>query len=172
MADAAPRPEPRSGRRVSSGAAAIVVLLAMCLGWWLFSGNGPSGPPGNAQLYAVPDETPSGSTAPSVAPPEGAVEIDGFVPEEGNHVALNYTTGARRCVGRLDTPQVLETDAAVTVSLMLVPPTSPPPPRRCGEVVELHTVRVDLDAPLEGRSLLDGSRPQPVRVEQDATTNE
>jgi hypothetical protein len=33
-------------------------------------------------------------------------------------------------------------------------------------------VRIDLDAPLEGRSLLDGSRAQPTRVERDARANE
>ena len=107
---------------------------------------------------------------PSPTPQRGSVAIDGFVPEEGNHVALNFTSAPERCVGTLDTPQVLETDAAVTVTLTLIPPESPP--RRCPEPTEQHTVRVDLDAPLEGRSLLDGSRVQPVRVEQAPTTYE
>jgi hypothetical protein len=173
MAARAPQPDPATRRRgPTGGVVAIVVLVVMCLGWWLFSGNGPAGPDGNAQRLASPQVTVSGDPSATPALPDvpGTVRIDGYVPEAGNRVALNYTSGPARCVGRLDTPTVLENDAAVTVTLTLVPPTSPP--RRCRDATELHTVRIDLDAPLEGRSLLDGSRAQPTRVEQDATENE
>jgi len=165
--------EPRPRRRgPGGGVVAIVVLVAMCLLWWLFSGNGPGGPDGNSQRLAVPDTEVTGpslpTSSPTIAPDH--VRIDGYVPEPGDRVALNYSSGPPRCVGTLDTPQVLETDAAVTVTLMLVPPDSPV--GDCRDVTELHTVRIALDAPLEGRSLLDGSRPQPVRVREDATANE
>ncbi len=173
MAWRAPVAEPRERRRgPGGGVVAIVVLVVMCLGWWLFSGNGPGGPDGNSQRLAVPDIEATGPSLPTSSPTiqPGAVRIDGYVLERDDRVALNYATGPVRCVGALDTPQVIETDAAVTVTLRLVPPESPI--GDCRDATELHAVRITLDAPLEGRSLLDGSRSQPVRVREDATANE
>ena len=144
----------------------------MCLGWWLFSGNGPGGPPGNAQRYAVPDAEatgPAGTAAAPTTPPArvpGTVPIDAYALVERDLVEIDYRSRPVRCVGRLDTPAVVETDAAVTVTLTHVRPSTPAPRRCRGLVPQEHYVRVDLDAPLEGRSLLDGSGTQPVRVEE------
>lgn len=156
---------PRRGG-VGSGVAAIVVVLVMVVGWWIGSGNGFSGPDGNDARYAVPDADATGratTTSPSPAT-ENGVRIDGFVKESDTLLALTYTSGLPECYGALDTPQVLETDGAVTVTLTLVPPDEPP--AACPDIARISTVRVDLDSPLGDRSLLDGSLAQPARVPQ------
>ena len=111
-------------RGPTGGVVAIVVLVVMCLGWCSSAATDPPvrtatpsawRPAGHRQRLSL--RVPEPSDVP------GTVRIDGYVPETGNRVALDYTSGAPRCVGRLDTPTVLENDAAVTVTLTLVPPT-------------------------------------------------
>ena len=59
----------------------------------------------------------------------------------------------------------------MTVTLTLVPPEQPPDDP-CPELAMLRTVRVDLDAKLGDRSVLDGSFTQPVRVREAGRANE
>ena len=150
------------------GAVVVVVLV-----WWLLSGNGPRNPQGNGGRLAVPDSDVTGEV-PSDPPElsnENGVRIDGFVREGGTRVALNYTTGVPECYGTLTTPEVLETSAAVTVTLTLRPPEQPPD-EPCPELAMLGTVRVELGSPLGDRSVLDGSFAQPVRVSEVERPNE
>jgi hypothetical protein len=183
--DDSPVPAPTPGRRrAPAGLAAIGVVLVMVLIWWLLSGNGPQGPAGNDSRYAVPDvdvtgdpagDPAGGSTGAADAEPapsrENGVRIDGFVRGEGSGIALNYTTGVPECYGTLDTPEVLETSAAVTVTLTLRPP-EPQPDAPCPDLAMLRTVRVQLGAALGDRSVLDGYYAQPVRVREVRRTNE
>jgi hypothetical protein len=158
---------------VSSGVVAILVATGAVLVWWVVSGNSFSGPDGNDARYAVPDVDatppageptgPATQVEPEMSNRDG-VRIDGFVEEEGTRLALNYVTGVPECSGTLDTPEVLETDAAVTVTLTLVPPRTPGEP--CPDIARNGTVRVDLDTALGGRSVLDGSFTQRLKVEE------
>ncbi len=164
-------PGPPGRRGVTSGALAMALVLAAVAAWWLFSGNGPQGPPGNDSRYAVPDDEviPSAvaSSRPTPAVP-GAVGIDSYVVRDALRVALNYRIGAD-CDEDLDATRVLETEAAVSITLTVSPGTKP---ARCGPPVERHTTLVRLDSPLEGRAILDGSTAPQVRVEPSATTYE
>jgi hypothetical protein len=185
-----------SGRRgaVSSGAAAVAVVLVTVLVWWLLSGNGPEGPPGNADRLGVADEAtgPPEPTGAGSAPSRGAAEptpgdedtsepdsratddrsvrIDSYVLEAPDRLALNYTTGVPACSGRLDTPTVVEDPGGVTITLSTVPPARPADV--CIELAVLKTVRVTLESPLAGRGVLDGSRSPRVGVERVATPYE
>jgi hypothetical protein len=167
----------RSG--TTSGVAAILVVLTFVVVWWLLSGNGPQGPDGNADRYAVPEEDAtapagdgeagrdSGADDGTGAPARsGRVGVESFVALDGRRIALNYSTGLAACVGELDTPRVVESDVSVTVTLTLVPPADPP--EVCAQVAEPHTVVVGLDVPLGDRSVLDGSSGRLVRVEPAA----
>ena len=164
---------------VPTGLWAVAAVIATVLLWWLLSGNGPQGPAGNDSRYAVPDvdasagpgDGGSGSgDAPDLAN-ENGVRIDTFVRDDGGRIALNYVTGVPACYGTLDTPEVLETAAAVTVTLTLRPPEQPSD-EACPDLAMLRTVRVDLDAELGDRSVLDGSFAQPVRVRESDRVNE
>jgi hypothetical protein len=176
-----------TGRRgvVSSGAAAFAVVLVTVLVWWLLSGNGPAGPPGNEDRLGVADDAtaPGGGTAPSrgaAEEPGGSetpgteprrfddrsVRIDGYVLESPDRLALNYTTGVPACSGRLDKPTVVEDPGGVTISLSTVPPERPA--QVCIELAVQKTVRVTLESPLDGRGVLDGSVDPRVRVERVA----
>jgi hypothetical protein len=163
-----PTTTPRRG--VGSGLTAIGVVLVMTFVWWLVSGNGPQGPRGSDPTYAVPEESASagranvGSAAspgPKLTNPNG-VRIDGFVLDGPTRLVLSYTSGDPECYGRIDTPEVLETDGSVTVTLTLVPPASPPD--RCPDGALHEEVPVDLDTALGDRSVLDASFAQRVRV--------
>lgn len=149
-----------------------MVFLAV-LGWWLFSGNGPQGPAGNDPRYLIPESEATAPTAAGAAA-EGSsagpvssllVPIDSVVVESDQRVALNYTIGPASCVGVVQTPRVLETDAAVTVTLARVPPIRTS--ERCEDtpLPEVRgTIRVTLDTTLEGRALLDGAYAAQRRV--------
>jgi hypothetical protein len=144
------------------------VVLVVVLVWWLLSGNGPQGPAGSDSRFAVPDSDVTGGPAapePPALSNENGVRIDGFVRERGSRIALNYTTGVPECYGTLDTPEVLETSAAVTVTLTLRPPEQPSDDP-CPDLAMVDTVRVDLGSALGDRSVLDGSFAQPVRVSE------
>ena len=156
--------------RVTSGAGAFALVLLAVVGWWLFSGNGPQGPRGNDQRYAVPDVDVSGSGAPSPTPealPPGAILIDSYVVRDELRLAVNYRADAA-CADALETPRVIENDVSVTITLSadLSQTTS------CDAPVERHTLAVLLDSPLDGRSVLDGSRSPQVRVEPTTTAYE
>ena len=137
----------------------------------------PPGPP--ATTAGSPSRTPTRrapgrrDSAPvdPAAPLGNGVRIDGFVREGGTRIAVNYTAGLPECYGTLDTPEVLETDAAVTVTLTLVPPEGVAE-GGCPDIAMLRTVRIDLDAILGDRSVLDGSLAQPVRVREARRANE
>ena len=163
--------EPRRRAGVGSGGVALGAVVAMVLLWWVTSGNAFQGPEGSDDRYAVPDvEVPAPGTRSTTSGPEmsnqNGLRIEGYAPEEaGTRLVLSYVAGAEECTGSIDTPEVLETDGAVTVTLSLVPPEKPAVP--CPGRAEPGTVRVDLDTPLGDRSLLDGSFSPRVRVEQD-----
>lgn len=152
---------PVGRRKGPSGAAAIAVVVAAVLGWWVFSGNGPQGPSGNDARYAVPDvdATPTGGdarfTAPEASP--GTVPIDSYVVRDELRLTLNFRIAAD-CATALETPRVIEGDAAVTITL----PLDAGP--ECSEAVERRTLGVLLDSPLSGRAVLDGARSPQVRV--------
>ena len=151
---------------LSSGAAAFVVVVVVVLVWWLLSGNGPAGPPGNAdRLGAAEPLDRSAAPAPSNEErDERAVRIDGYVLEAPDRLALNYTTGVAACSGRLTTPTVVEDPGGVTITLATDPPVRTD--RACIELAVLKTVRVTLESPLDGRGVLDGSANPRVRVER------
>lgn len=158
-----------SRRRVTSGGAAFAAVLAAVLVWWLFSGNGPQGPDGNAQRLAVAEDPVPGSGGEPL--PDGpadpdAVRIDRLeLLDEGRRLQLTYLAGPARCAGPLETPRVVESDVAVTVTLTLERPAEPQ--EGCDDAEQPRSVRVDLDAPLGDRSVLDGYHRYPVRVTPD-----
>jgi hypothetical protein len=149
------------------------VVIVVVLIWWLLSGKGPKNPQGNGGRLAVPESEVTGEVPsdPPALSNENGVRIDGFVREDGTRIALNYTTGAPECDGTLTTPEVLETSAAVTVTLTLRPPeqSSDNP---CPDLAMVGTVRVELGSPLGDRSVLDGSFAPPVRVSEVQRPNE
>lgn len=165
--------EPRRRPRVGTDALALVAVLVTVLGWWLFSGNGPQGPPGNDPRLLIPEDDVS---APADADAVGtqaelvsttAVPVDSVVVEEPTRLALNYRTAPARCVGALDTPRVLETDAAVTVTLSTVPPQRVPEACVDADQPEVrHTLRIRLDTSVAGRAVLDGAWTQQRQVER------
>lgn len=177
MTQARLNPDRRSrhpGRRgVGSGLTAIVVVVVMTFAWWLFSGNGPGGGPrgtsGRSDIVDVDahpmEATGSPGAVPTVAPPTlsnvNGVPIASVEVEGPRTLLLSYASGPVRCAGPLDTPEVLETDASVTVTLTLVPPAGP---SRCRRPDEVRRVAVDLDTDLGSRSVLDGSYSRRVAV--------
>ncbi len=168
---------PGTRRGVGSGLTAIVVVVAMTFAWWLMSGNGPGGGPrgnsGRADVYDI-DANPqvaTGAPVPTPAPLEitrvGGVALEGYVLPDPARLDVTYASGPPRCAGTLDTPEVLETDASVTVTLTLVPPAEKQ--TGCGSgldgQVDRHVV-IDLDSDLAGRSVLDGSYSRRVLVDR------
>jgi hypothetical protein len=140
---------------VGSGAAGFGVLVAMLLGWWLFSGNGPGGPPGSASRMTEPGSAtipPTVTSAPLRTVPLGLplVSWDG----EDTQLSLTYRRGGDGCFGALATPRVTESDVAVTITLLREPPSGAP--ARC-PFTTTGTVSVDLDTPVGDRSVLDAS---------------
>ena len=139
---------------MGSGAAGFAVLLAMLIGWWLFSGNGPGGPPGSASRMVSPSSAPLSPSATSAAlqtVPRGLTLVSWS--QDGTTLHLTYRRGADDCFGSLATPRVDESDVAVTITLLHEPPdgASGCPFTTTGEV------DVDLDGPVGDRSVLDGS---------------
>ncbi len=177
MTEARPTPDRRSRhsshRGVSSGLTAILVVVVMTFAWWLFSGNGPgggprgtSGRPDIVDVDAHPEEaTGSPGPVPTPSPPQlsnvNGVPIASFAVEAPRTLVLDYRSGPVRCAGALDTPEVLETDASVTVTLTLVPPSRSAP---CRRPAQARRVVVDLDTDLGSRSVLDGSYSRRVAV--------
>ena len=162
---------PRGRGPVTSGAAAMVLVLVAVFGWWLFSGNGPQGPSGNDSRYAVPDvDVTAGQAGAASASPEparpGAITIDSYVVIDDLRLAVNYRAGAA-CADSLQTPRVIESDVTVTITLTADVHRAP-----CGAPTERRTVAVLLDSPLDGRAVLDGSRSPQVRVEPTSTAYE
>lgn len=155
-----------------SGALAIVVVIVAVLGWWVFSGNGPQGPSGNDVRYAVPDvdATPSGTATPASAPEAlpGTVRIDSYVVRDELRLTLNLRVDPE-CADALETPQVIESDAAVTITLSTDTGGSAAP---CGNPTARRTLGVLLDSPLAGRAVLDGSRSPQVRVAPTTSASE
>ena len=156
---------------VTSGAAAMALVLVSVFGWWLFSGNGPQGPGGNDPRYAVPDvevtaTEPAAAPTPTQPARPGAISIDSYVVEDDLRIAVNYRVDSG-CSGALKTPRIIESDVAVTITLSADVTGSP-----CGAPAERHTLAVLLDSPLAGRAVLDGSRSPQVRVGPTGTAYE
>ncbi len=139
---------------MGSGLAGFGVLVAMMLVWWLFSGNGPSGPPGSASQMTQPSTAP---VSPG-ATPTALQTVPLGLPlvrwsQQGTTLRLTYRRGADDCFGALDTPRVTESDVAVTITLLRDPAEGA---ARC-PFTTTDTVSVDLDGPVGDRSVLDGS---------------
>ena len=140
---------------MGSGAAAFGVLVAMLLGWWLFSGNGPGGPPGSDSQMSRPSSAPLSPTATSAAlrtVPLGLPLVSWR--QDAGVLHLTYRRGDDSCFGALGTPRVQETDVAVTITLLREPPADAP--GRC-PFTTTGELDVDLDGPVGDRSVLDGS---------------
>lgn len=139
-------------RGVGSGAAGFAVLVAMLIGWWLFSGNGPGGPPGSASRMVEPSSAPLSPTATTTrleTVPRGLTLVSWS--QDGTTLHLTYRRGADGCFGSLATPRVDESDVAVTITLLREGEADECPFTTTGEV------DVDLDGPVGDRSVLDGS---------------
>ena len=138
---------------MGSGLAGFGLLLAMLLAWWLFSGNGPGGPPGSASRMTSPGTATVPATVASSAPPR--VVADGLPlvswAQEGTALRLTYRRGEDDCFPGLQTPRVRETDVAVEI-VLLREASGPACP-----LTTTGTVLVDLDGPVGDRSVLDGS---------------
>jgi hypothetical protein len=127
----------------------------MLIGWWLFSGNGPAGPPGSASRMVEPSSAP---LSPTSTPTELETVPQGLTlvswSQEGTTLHLTYRRGVDDCFGSLATPRVDESDVSVTITLLHEPPegaASDCPFTTTGQV------DVDLDGPVGDRSVLDGS---------------
>lgn len=163
----ASEPGPPGRASVTSGAAAILIVLAAVFVWWLLSGNGPQGPGGNDPRLAVPDVTASAAPGATPSGPvllPGGVRIESYVLLDELRLSLNYRL-ADDCVGELGSPRVLETEAAVTLTLTVSQ-------GECAGAAQPHTLAVLLDSPLRDRSVLDGSTSPQVRVERTGTAYE
>ncbi len=161
------RTGPETGRGGGpSGLGAIAVVFAAVLIWWWFGGNGPMTPTMNSERLAVPDvdASASGTTSPARAQARepGTVPIRSYELRAPNRLAVTYTTGTPQCVGSLDTPEVVENDASVTITLHL--DLGQRPEGACRQISRVERVPVDLDVPLGDRSVLDGSLPRAQRV--------
>ena len=140
---------------MGSGAAGFGVLLAMLLGWWLFSGNGPGGPPGSASRMVEPSSAPLSPTASATVletVPRGLTLVSWS--QDGTTLRLTYRRGEDGCFGSLATPRVDESNVAVTITLLHEPPDGAPD--RC-PFTTTDEVAVDLDGAVGDRSVLDGS---------------
>ena len=159
-----------SGRgAVTSGAGAFGLVMLAVLGWWVFSGNGPQGPSGNDARYAVPEveaTAGTGTTPPPPTPP-GSVLLDSYVPDDELRLLLNYRVPAA-CTDALDTPRVVESEVAVTITLT----ADPDGDDGCTGPSVRRTLPVLLDSALDGRAVLDGSTSPRVRVEPVSATYE
>lgn len=153
--------------RVSGGLLAVPVVLGVVLIWWLFSGNGPQGPEGNDPRLLIPEGSATGAPLdPAVSGPlpvavSNGLRIDGFTEESGGGaLALNYTVPVDGCTGTLRAPRVVESEAAVTVTL-----THEGDGGTCQEPGP-HTARVQLTGPVGDRSVVDGALTRRVVVER------
>jgi hypothetical protein len=141
-----------------------VVVIAVFV-WWWFGGNGPMTPMTNSERLAPSDSPGSLSPAEPAGPQQplpDTVQVNGFALDAPTRLRLRYTVGTPECVGTLETPEVVENDASVTVTLHLNAADKPPGP--CQEIALVEEVSVDLDVPLGDRSVLDGSLPHAQRI--------
>ncbi len=139
---------------MGSGAAGFAVLIAMLVGWWLFSGNGPGGPPGSASRMESPGTAPLSPTSSATVlrtVPLGLNLVSWS--QDGTTLHLTYRRGDDSCFGSLATPRVDESEVAVTITLLHEPPEGA---GRC-PFTTTDEVDVDLDGPVGDRSVLDGS---------------
>ena len=88
--------------------------------------------------------------------------IDSVVARAEDELEVRFYGGVAECYG-VDRVEVTETDAEVTISVFTgsLPEAAG---RACIEIAELQAVVVDLDAPLAGRAVVDGSSGAPVTV--------
>lgn len=145
---------------MGSGAAAFAVLVAVLLGWWLFSGNGPQGPPGSASRMSTPDDAAAATDAPTpvLRTVPGGVRLVEFREVSGG-LELTYADAEAATCGPLGTPRVQESDVAVTVLLLRETPADAPASCSSAPAASTGTatVFVDLDGPVGDRSILDAS---------------
>lgn len=158
---------PATRARRSSGLGALVMVLLAVFLWWWFGGNGPMTPTTNSERLAPSDSATVGSASDTSPyrpqqPLPDTVQADGFTLEAPTRLRVRYTVGAPECVGTLETPEVVENDASVTVTLHL--DAHDKPSGACREIALVQEVVVDLDVPLGGRSVLDGSFPLAQRI--------
>lgn len=147
--------------RRSSGVLAMLAVIGVVLIWWLFSGNGPQGPSGNDPGLLAPDVDASGDTSPSAVPLAGAnaLRLTSYV-EQAEGLQLRLTVPAGECPELL-TPRVIESDVAVTVTVLHAENDGC---QVAGRDLPA-TLTVALDSPLADRAVLDGALVQRTRVE-------
>ncbi len=148
---------------------AAVVLLGAC-GDDDTNASSSDGP--NSPVTAPPVEPPAGDVNPDAPErrtlaPVGGLDnpipsaIESYAELGGSTIELRFYAGVETCYG-LDEIVVDETEADVTVTLLV---GSLPGADVCIEIAEAVKTRVDLSAPLGGRTLLDGSTGQPIPVD-------
>jgi hypothetical protein len=125
-------------------------------------GSGAGGATGKRDGTATGDGSgdgdPPGRRDGSATNPRG-VRIDSYRvrPGSGGRVlAVDYTIGVPACYGTIDRPVVAESKDRVEITLNRMPPKRSPRVA-CIDIALLKSVDVELEAPLAGRPVLDGS---------------
>lgn len=138
-----------------------------------FSGGGDDGagaPPYSGTEPGSPDEpveVPGGGVDGEIPPDDGAAEprqpgdpsliaLDGYYPYDARRLALNFYNGVPECYGRAGVPQVEEHADRVVVAVPRTPATAPKG-TACIEIAVAGSVEVTLEAPLDGRAVVDAA---------------
>ena len=158
----------RNGVRLRSLVAVLAVIAAAVLGACgddddtsldTPTSDGSLDPPAGDANPEAPERRLLEPTPGLVDPIPSAIES--YAELEGTTLELRFYSGVEECYG-LDRVDVEELDATVTVTVFV---GRRPEAEVCIEIAESVATKVDLAAPLAGRTLVDGSTGEPIPVD-------